>query len=358
MPIDGSRSAVQEFTADTLNQLVREAGLVIDPNVCEQVVAALDVGSNVILTGAPGTGKTSLAYLTAELGRRSVRCTGYQPVTATTDWNTDVTIGRYETIDGGRLFRPGIFLEAIESGRWLVVDELNRSDFDRAFGQLFTVLAGQAVTLPFHRKGSEQPLSLVPYHAEAPVGTEVVPIPHTWRMLATMNEVDKDLLHRLSYALMRRFAFIEVTSPSDDELFSLLARPGGDIVRPLVAVRAVRDLGPAMFLDAARFATRRMQDGRTSSRVRYEAFRSFILPQLDRCDDDEARQIFDVLAGAFDATELHELRRTIRTLTGEHSHQTVASAADPRDRDPGAGCVHRDHARPSISAPAAWRSSA
>ena len=46
-------------------------------------------------------------------------------------------------------FRDGLFLEAIREGRWLVIDELNRSNFDRAFGQLFTVLSGQSVVLPY-----------------------------------------------------------------------------------------------------------------------------------------------------------------------------------------------------------------
>jgi hypothetical protein len=307
---------VDDFSAAGLQELVRAQGLVFDDDVCEHVVAALDVGSNVILTGPPGTGKTSLAYLAAELGRRSIRCTGYQPVTATSDWSTDVTIGRYEANEGGRLFQPGIFLEAIESGRWLIVDELNRSDFDRAFGQLFTVLAGQAVTLPFHRKGSELPLSLVPFHADAPAGTEVMAIPHTWRMIATMNEVDKDLLHRLSYALMRRFAFIEVTPPSPAAFLQLMDRPGGDVIVPLLAVRSVRDLGPAMFLDAARFAARRLADGRSPSRIRYEAFQSFVLPQLDGCDDADAALLFELLADSFDAPELQEMRRTVRAITG------------------------------------------
>ena len=42
-------------------------------------------------------------------------------------------------------------LSAIERGEWLVVDELNRTPADRVLGELFTVLSGQAVTLPFSR---------------------------------------------------------------------------------------------------------------------------------------------------------------------------------------------------------------
>lgn len=318
---------MEAFSSAALDELVREAGLVIDPDVTEQLVAALDIGSNVLLTGPPGSGKTTLAYLAAELGRLAVRCTGFQPVTATSDWNTDITIGRYETNEDGRYFQPGIFLEAIQAGRWLVVDELNRSDFDRAFGQLFTVLAGQSVTLPFHQKGSPLPLSLVPFGAEPPAGTDPISIPHTWRLLGTMNEVDKSQLHRMSFALTRRFALIEVTCPTDEELLTLLQRDGGEVVAPLVGVRAIRDLGPAMFLDAARFAARRWQDGRTESRIRLEAFRSFILPQLEGCDDDDARHLFEVLADVFDPPELHELRRTVRAMTRSTAGTVTAEAS-------------------------------
>lgn len=331
---------MSEIRPQELMDLVAEHGLIFDPLVCEHLVAAIETGSNIILTGAPGTGKTSLAYLMAQLGRRHVRCTGYHPVTATSAWTTDVTIGRYERSGEGLIFQPGIFLEAIETGRWLVVDELNRSDFDQAFGQLFTVLSGQPVTLPFHRRGSEEPISLVPSHAEAPEGTDVIAIPHAWRMIATMNVVDKDLLHRLSYALMRRFAFIEVTSPSEADFVKLLDRPGGEIVVPLLAIRQVRDLGPAIFLDGARFADYRSRDDRSESRVRYEVFCSYILPQLDGCTDAEARHIYETLEPAFDQSELAAFRHTIRNIS-----------SSPRD----GGRAHTPPDEPLESVAAFWQ---
>ena len=86
-------------------------------------------------------------------------CTGYLPTTATTEWTTFETIGGFQPTSEGLIFRPGMFVDAIESGRWLVIDELNRSNFDRAFGQLFTVLSGQAVVLPFKR-GRPHPADL------------------------------------------------------------------------------------------------------------------------------------------------------------------------------------------------------
>ena len=47
-------------------------------------------------------------------------------------------IGGLQPTADGLIDRPGLFVDAIEQGRWLVIDELNRSNFDRAFGQLFT----------------------------------------------------------------------------------------------------------------------------------------------------------------------------------------------------------------------------
>jgi len=38
----------------------------------------------------------------------------------------------------------------------LVIDELNRADIDKAFGQLFTVLSGQSVQLPYTKDNNEE----------------------------------------------------------------------------------------------------------------------------------------------------------------------------------------------------------
>jgi hypothetical protein len=67
-----------------------------------------------------------------------------------------------------------------------VIDELNRSNFDRAFGQLFTVLSGQAVVLPYQRDDNAGRLALVPEGASAP-GTDALVIPASWRVLATIS---------------------------------------------------------------------------------------------------------------------------------------------------------------------------
>jgi len=280
-------------------------------HVVDQLVAAIDAGKHVILTGPPGTGKTTLAYLASEVARSAMFCTGYLPTTATTEWTTFETIGGLQPTPDGLIFRPGLFVEAIETGRWLVIDELNRSNFDRAFGQLFTVLSGSAVVLPYKRKGQSRPLSLVPAGVEPPEDTDVIRVPANWRIIATMNVFDKNLLFEMSYALMRRFAFIEVGTPSEDKYRKLLERPGGDIVEKLLPLRQLSDLGPAVFLDACKYAARRLRDGVTESRVRYEVFYAYFLPQFEGVEERRAMTLYRLVAEHLDPVEQLELQRTI-----------------------------------------------
>jgi energy-coupling factor transporter ATP-binding protein EcfA2 len=303
------------FTASELDRLSQERGMIFPEHVVEQLVAALDAGKHVILTGPPGTGKTTLAYVAAEVAQQAMMCTGYLPTTATSEWTTFETIGGLQPTADGLIYRPGLFVDAIESGRWLVIDELNRSNFDRAFGQLFTVLSGSAVVLPFKRKGQPKPLSIVPPGVEPPEKTDVIRVPANWRIIATMNVFDKNLLFDMSYALMRRFAFIEVGSPPEDVYRTLLDGPG-QMVAKLLPLRRFSDLGPAIYLDAAKYAARRARDGISESRVIYEVFYAYFLPQFEGMEDRRATTLFRAVAAHLDPPEQAEAQRTIQDVLG------------------------------------------
>jgi MoxR-like ATPase/tetratricopeptide (TPR) repeat protein len=317
--------------------------LVLRRGVLPRAAAALNAGQHVILIGPPGTGKTTLSEDLARHAHDLNHNRGHMLVTATADWTTFDTIGGYMPESGDRLvFRPGLFLEAIAAQKWLVIDEINRADIDKAFGELFTVLSGQAVTLPYKVGGADPgppgpgsaPVRILPPGHPTSGATFDYPIHPSWRIIGTMNVYDKASLFAMSYAFMRRFAFIDVAVPRAEPFRRLIQHflwsagllPAGqryaqlqegifldlfDLFNrddPANHLMKWRALGPAIALDVVRYLRHRTggQAGALTPGHLAEALAIYAAPQFDGLQQESILAIHGQLKTRFGHAALQQ----------------------------------------------------
>lgn len=230
-------------------------------HMTENAIALLKANLQLILTGAPGTGKTHLAR---EVAANLIGCK-YDALDKNPRFRfvqfhpsydySDFVEGLKPRIVNGQVnleLKDGIFKEFCKrAGQTpgtpfvFIIDEINRADLSRVFGELF-----YAIEQGYRGKTLSTQYSYIT--------KEDFNVPENVFIVGTMNDIDRSV-ESIDFALRRRFAWLDIEAT--EELFNRIANNLGELqaqartryAKINAAIRDIPTLGKAYQIGPAYF---------------------------------------------------------------------------------------------------------
>lgn len=214
---------------------------------CKVDTTLLESNKNLILTGAPGTGKTYLArQMAKKLTQNKEKNIGFVQFHSSYDY-TDFVEGLRPIKDsnGNIVFerKNGIFKEFCKKASEkasekadenfvFIIDEINRGEISKIFGELFFSID------PGYR-GEEGKIKTQYQNLLENTDDKYEDgffIPENVYIIGTMNDIDRSV-ESMDFAFRRRFAFQEITA--EDTMDSILYELGSDMNDAVNKMRAI-----------------------------------------------------------------------------------------------------------------------
>ncbi len=209
--------------------------LFVTPERLDRMMALLRRKKNLILQGAPGTGKTFIARRLAYL-LMGVRDESRAPmIQFHQSTSYEDFIQGFRPDDEGRfLLHNGVFFDFCRSAAQMpeephvfVIDEINRGNLSKIFGELMLLIEPD-------KRGEDHAIRLAYGDAES----ERFHVPSNVYLIGTMNTADRSL-SLVDFALRRRFAFVEMEPGFDSPVFSVALERRGISPQLIGQIRSV-----------------------------------------------------------------------------------------------------------------------